>query len=199
MLIGYIRVSTEDQTTDSQRDALTAHGCETIYSEHRSGKDTNRPELENCLKAMRAGDTLIVWRLDRLGRNLSDLISIVRNLETRGIGFTSLTEQIDTTTPAGRLVFHVFAALAEFERELISERTKAGLAAARARGRAGGRPRKMDLPTLKMAMAAMSDRSSVAKNVAKRLNISTATLYEYVNGDGSPKEPATKLLTGNIN
>ncbi len=140
---------------------------------------------------------LVIWKLDRLGRSLRDLVNIVEELNSRNIGLKVLTgqgAQIDTTTSHGRLVFGMFAALAEFERELIIERTKAGLAAARARGRMGGRPRKMDVPTLKMAMAAMNDQSSVAKDVARRLNISTATLYEYVNGDGSPKEPAVKLL-----
>lgn len=180
MRIGYIRVSTEDQTTAPQRDALTTHGCETIYSEHRSGKDTNRPELENCLKALRAGDTLIVWRLDRLGRNLSDLISIVRNLETRGIGFTSLTEQIDTTTPAGRLVFHVFAALAEFERNLIQERTQAGLKAARARGRNGGRPKKLTGKNLAMAQSLMQDKTNTVNAIAKQFGVSRSTLYRLI-------------------
>jgi DNA invertase Pin-like site-specific DNA recombinase len=159
-------------------------------------------QVSRLLRRHVPGNTLVIWKLDRLGRSLKDLVNITLELNEKNIGLKVLTgqgAQIDTTTAHGRLVFGIFAALAEFERELISERTKAGLAAARARGRLGGRPRKMDLPTLKMAMAAMSDRSSIAKDVAKRLNISTATLYEYVNGDGSPKEPATKLLTGNIN
>ena len=207
LLIGYMRVSKADgsQVLDLQKDALLAAGVneDRIYSDNQSGsRHDNRPGLINCLKALQPGNTLVVWKLDRLGRSLKDLVNITLELNEKNIGLKVLTgqgAQIDTTTAHGRLVFGIFAALAEFERELISERTKAGLAAARARGRAGGRPRKMDLSTLKMAMAAMSDRSSVARDVAKRLNISTATLYEYVNGDGSPKEPATKLLTNNAN
>ncbi|WP_215757218.1 recombinase family protein, partial [Gluconobacter sp. P5H9_a] len=137
--IGYARVSTDDQHLDLQRDALMQGGCCVIYEEAVSGKNTVRPELEQCRKALRAGDTLVVWRLDRLGRSLRDLVQIVTELEQRGIGFESLTEKIETGSTAGKLVFHLFAALAEFERGLIRERTHAGLVAARARGRAGGR------------------------------------------------------------
>jgi DNA invertase Pin-like site-specific DNA recombinase len=202
MLIGYARVSKSDgtQVLDLQRDALIAAGVaeDRIYADTQSGsRHDNRPGLNSCLKALQPGNTLVVWKLDRLGRNLKDLINMVEEFNNKNIGLKVLTGQgakIDTTTPHGRLVFGVFAALAEFERELIIERTKAGLAAARARGRLGGRPRKMDIPTLKMAMSAMSDITANATNIAKRLGISTATLYEYVNGDGSPKEKATKIL-----
>ena len=201
MLIGYMRVSKADgsQVLDLQKDALINAGVpgDRIYEDLASGRFDNRPGLTSCLKALQPGNTLVVWKLDRLGRSLKDLINVVEDLKNREIGFKVLTgqgAQIDTTTSHGRLVFGMFAALAEYERELIIERTKAGLAAARARGRLGGRPRKMDLPTLKMAMAAMQDRASIARDVARRLNISTATLYEYINGDGSPKQPATKLL-----
>ena len=202
MLIGYMRVSKADgsQALDLQKDALIAAGIleERIYSDMQSGsRHDNRPGLQSCLKALQPGNTLIIWKLDRLGRSLKDLVNIVEQLNERNIGLRVLTgqgAQIDTTTSHGRLIFGMFAALAEFERELIIERTKAGLAAARARGRLGGRPRKMDLPTLKMCMSAMSDPASNATNIAKRLGISTATLYDYVNGDGSPKEKAVKLL-----
>ena len=203
MLIGYMRVSKADgtQVLDLQKDALLAAGIheDRIYSDIQSGsRFDNRPGLLSCLKALQPSNNLVIWKLDRLARSLRDLVNIVEELNSRIIGLKVLTgqgAQIDTTTSHGRLVFGMFAALAEFERELIIERTKAGLAAARARGRMGGRPRKMDIPTLKVAMAAMKDQSSVAKDVTKRLNISTATLYEYVNGDGSPKEPAVKLLS----
>lgn len=177
MKIGYARVSTDEQTTDPQIDALTAHGCETIYSEHRSGKNTDRPELESCLKALRAGDTLTVWRLDRLGRSLADLVRIVNDLEGRGVGFASLTESIDTTTPAGKLMFHVFAALAEFERNLIRERTMAGLKAARARGKSSGRPPKITGKDLAMAKALMADKSNTVDAIAKRFGVNRSTLY----------------------
>lgn len=177
MKIGYARVSTEDQTTDPQIDALRAHGCETIYQEHRSGKNTDRPELESCLKALRAGDTLTVWRLDRLGRNLADLVRIVTDLKARNIGFASLTESIDTTTPAGTLVFHLFASLAEFERNLIKERTHAGLKSARARGRIGGRPAKLSGKDLDMAKTLMADRNADVKEIAKRFGVHRSTLY----------------------
>lgn len=201
MLIGYMRVSKVDgsQVLDSQKDALLSAGVseDRIYQDLASGRFDDRPGLNACLKALQPGNTLVVWKLDRLGRNLKHLITTVEELKNKDIGFKVLAgtgTQIDTSTPHGKLVFGISASLAEFERELIAERTKAGLAAARARGHLGGRPRKMDLPTLKMAMAAMQDPTSVAKDVANRLNISTATLYEYVNGDGSPKELATKLL-----
>lgn len=201
MLIGYARVSKSDgsQLLDLQKGALIASGVkdEYIYEDLASGRFDNRPGLLSCLKSLREGDTLVVWKLDRLGRNLRHLVNVVDDLHKRLIGFKVITGQganIDTTTPNGKLVFGIFAALAEFERELISERTKAGLKAARARGRKGGRPSKMDLPTLKIAIAAMSDHKTIAADIAKRLGITTATLYKYVNGDGSLKEMGSKLL-----
>jgi DNA invertase Pin-like site-specific DNA recombinase len=154
--------------------------------------------LKACLKALQPGNTLVVWKLDRLGRDLKHLIQLIEDLRNKNIGLKVLAgagAQIDTTTPNGRMVFSLFAVLAEFERELIVERTRAGLAAARARGRRGGRPRKMDKATLTMAIAAMSDPKSIAHDVAKRLGITTTTLYMYVNGDGSLKEAGTKILT----
>ena len=177
MKIGYARVSTDEQTTDPQIDALRGHGCETIYSENASGKNTDRHELENCLKALREGDSLTVWRLDRLGRNLADLVRIVNDLKARGVGFASLTESIDTTTPAGTLVFHLFASLAEFERNLIRERTMAGLKAARARGKSSGRPAKLKGKDLAMAKALMADRTNDVTEIAKRFEVSRSTLY----------------------
>jgi len=196
-----MRISKSDgsQTLDLQRDALIAAGVqeERLYQDTVSGKKESRPGLQACLKALQPGNTLVVWKLDRLGRDLKHLITIVDELRQRNVGFKVLTghgAQIDTTTPNGRLVFGLFAALAEYERELIIERTHAGLKAARARGRMGGRPRKMDVQTLKMAMAAMSDPKSVAFDVAKRLNITTATLYTYVNGDGTLKPLGHSLV-----
>jgi DNA invertase Pin-like site-specific DNA recombinase len=140
MRTGYARVSTDDQTLDLQRDAVKRARCREMYEAQASGKDTVRPQLEGCLKSLREGDTLVVWQLDRLGRNLADLVKLIAGLEQRKINFESLTEKIETNSPDGRLVFHVFAGLAEFERSLIRERTVAGLKAARARGRTGGRP-----------------------------------------------------------
>ena len=203
MLIGYMRVSKSDgtQVLDLQQDALIEGGVshDRIYTDFASGKRDDRPGLIACLKALQPGNTLVVWRLDRLGRDLKHLVNIVDDLRTREIGLKVLTghgAQIDTTTPNGRLAFGLFATLAEYERELIIERTNAGLKAARARGRMGGRPRKMDLATLRMAASAMSDPKSIANEVAKKLNITTATLYAYVNGDGTLKESGERLLTG---
>jgi DNA invertase Pin-like site-specific DNA recombinase len=152
MLIGYARISTGDQTLDLQRDALAVAGCGRVFEDVASGAKASRPGLEEALSYLRAGDTLVVWRLDRLGRSLPHLIETIAALAERGIGFWSLTEQIDTTTSGGKLIFHVFGALAEFERDLIRERTQAGLAAARARGRKGGRPKKLADPK-KLALA----------------------------------------------
>src|SRR5215211_9501055 len=151
MLIGYARISTQDQTLDLQLDALKAAGCERLFKDIVSGKTTQRPGLDEALLQLRAGDTFIVWRLDRLGRFLPHLIETITSLESQGIGFKSLTEHIDTTSPSGKLIFHIFGALAEFERNLIRERTNAGLEAARARGRIGGRPK--SLTGKKVAMA----------------------------------------------
>jgi len=202
MKIGYARVSKNDgsQTLDLQRDALVKAGVKAkyIYEDLASGRKDARPGLQNCLKALQPGNTLVVWKLDRLGRDLKHLVNLVDDLRQRNIGFKVLTghgAQIDTTTANGRMVFGIFASLAEFERELIIERTQAGLVAARARGRKGGRPRKMNKHTLKMAMAAMADPKSSAAETAKRLGITTTTLYMYVNGDGSPKEAGSILLT----
>ena len=201
MLVGYVRVSKSDgsQTLEPQRDALMAAGVDPdrIYEDLASGRKDDRPGLAACLKALQPGNTLVVWKLDRLGRDLKHLVTTVDELQNRGVGFKVLSgagAQIDTTTANGRLCFGIFAALAEFERELIIERTRAGLAAARARGRKGGRPRKMDRATLMMAMAAMADQKANAGDVAKRLNITTTTLYMYVNGDGTPKAVGQALL-----
>ncbi|WP_090747700.1 recombinase family protein [Paracoccus tibetensis] len=201
MLIGYIRVSKSDgtQTLAPQRDALLAAGVEPdrIYEDLASGRLDARPGLKECLKSLQPGNTLVIWKLDRLGRDLRHLVTTAEALRDRGIGLKVLAgagAQIDTTTANGRLAFGIFAAFAEFERELIVERTQAGIAAARARGRLGGRPRKMDRTTLSMALTAMSDPNAVAKEVARRLGITTTTLYAYVNGDGSPKAAGQALL-----
>ena len=203
MLIGYVRISKSDgsQTLAPQRDALLAAGVapERIYQDLASGRHDARPGLLACLKALQPGNTLVLWKLDRLGRDLRHLVSTAEDLRVRGVGLKVLAgagAQIDTTTANGRLAFGIFAAFAEFERELIAERTRAGLAAARARGRLGGRPRKMDRATVTMAMAAMSDPKARAVEVARRLGITTTTLYAYVNGDGSPKAAGTAVLTG---
>jgi DNA invertase Pin-like site-specific DNA recombinase len=177
MRIGYARVSTDDQVLDLQLDALRSQGVETIYQEHASGKSQARPELANCLKAVRKGDTLVVWRLDRLGRSLADLVQIVGNLEARGVGFESLTERIDTNSPTGKLVFHLFASLAEFERNLIRERTIAGLKSARARGNSGGRPRKLQGKELAMATSLLVNRDNDVTEVAKQFGVHRSTLY----------------------
>lgn len=201
MLIGYARVSKVDgsQVLDLQVDALLEAGVpeNRIYRDRVSGKTARRPGLKACLKALQPGNTLVVWKLDRLGRDLKHLVDVVDELRQREVGFKVLAgagAEIDTTTANGRLFFAVFAALAEYERELIAERTRAGLKAARARGRMGGRPRKMDVATLQMAMSAMSDPRACAKEIAQKLGMTTATLYTYVNGDGSAKAAGLRLL-----
>lgn len=201
MLIGYVRVSKSDgsQSLTPQQDALLAAGVESarIYQDLASGRKDERPGLSSCLKALQPGNTLVVWKLDRLGRDLKHLVNTVDELRARGVGLKVLAgagAQIDTTTANGRLFFGIFAALAEFERELIVERTHAGLKAARARGRQGGRPRKMTRATLLMAMSAMADPMANASEVAQRLGITTTTLYAYVNGDGTPKQAAQAVL-----
>ncbi len=180
MLIGYARVSTLDQTLALQQDALSAAGCQEIYTDTASGSLTERPGLTQALSHLRAGDTLVVWRLDRLGRSLPHLIETVAQLQERGVGFRSLQEQIDTTTSGGKLVFHVFGALAEFERDLIRERTHAGLAAARARGRLFGRPKVLTPQQVKQLRSlAQDDRNTVAE-ICQTLGISKATYYRYL-------------------
>ncbi|QGZ39342.1 DNA invertase Pin-like site-specific DNA recombinase [Pseudoduganella flava] len=186
-VIGYARVSTNEQTLDLQQDALAVAGAVTMYADKASGKTADRPELVNCLKALRDGDTLVVWRLDRLGRNLQDLIRIVNDLEARGVKFKSLKESVDTGGPAGKLVFHMFAALAEFERELVRERTLAGLEAARARGRKGGRPKLLDSKQRKAALAMMRDREMSIFEIARQFGVSRSTLYGL---QAASKQPA---------
>ncbi|GDG01488.1 DNA-invertase [Escherichia coli] len=179
-LIGYARVSTDDQNLHLQRDALERAGCQVIYEDKASGKNTERPELDGCLKALRSGDTLVVWRLDRLGRSLGDLVKLVTTLEEKGIGFESLQEKIETTSASGKLVFHVFAALAEFERNLISERTRAGLKAARARGRLGGRKPKLKQKDIREIKALLKDPNIPVSDIAKRFGVSRTTIYNRV-------------------
>ncbi len=180
MKIGYARVSTDDQRMDLQRDALTAAGCEKVFTDTASGAKAARPGLDEALSYARKGDVLVVWRLDRLGRSLPELVKIVGELEAAGVGFESVTERIETSSAAGRLVFHVFAALAEFERRLIVERTHAGLAAARARGRKGGRPA---LPPEKVAaIQAMAAGKRSVSEICKALKIGRSTLYKYAPG-----------------
>jgi DNA invertase Pin-like site-specific DNA recombinase len=188
MRIGYARVSSDDQNLDLQRDALKAAGCERVYEEKESGGKTDRPELLKLMDVLRAGDTLVVWRLDRLGRSLKHLIATVETLEAGGVGFSSVTESIDTTTSGGKLVFHIFAALAEFERTLIRERTQAGLKAARARGRQGGRPKVLSAEKQRMAQALRDDPSQSIQAICKTLGISRTTFYRYTE-DRSLREP----------
>lgn len=176
--IGYACVSTDDQNLHLQRDALRLAGVGSIYEEAASGKTAVRQELDHCLKALRPGDTLVVWRLDRLGRSLPDLVQIVAGLEGKGVGFESITEKIETTSAAGKLVFHVFAALAEFERNLIRERTQAGLVAARARGRSGGRKPKLDLRQIREIKRLMSDPTIAVSQIAERYQVSRTTIYK---------------------
>jgi DNA invertase Pin-like site-specific DNA recombinase len=202
MLIGYMRVSKADgsQACDLQRDALIVAGVEHkhIYEDQASGKREDRPGLAACVKALREGDTLLVWKLDRLGRDLRHLINTVHDLTGRGIGLKVLTGQgaaIDTTTAAGKLVFGIFAALSEFERELISERTVAGLASARARGRKGGRPFKMTAAKLRLAMAAMGQPETTVGNLCKELGIARQTLYRHVSPNGELRPDGVKLLS----
>ncbi len=180
--IGYARVSTQDQSTDLQLDALAKAGCSRVFSESASGAQRDRPELARALDYMRPGDTLVVWKLDRLARSLKQLIESVESLEGKGIGFRSLTESIDTTTAGGKLTFHIFAALAEFERSMIRERTRAGLDAARARGRVGGRPRSLTDKDLEMAKTLLANPDITVDEVATRLNVAPATLYRYLPG-----------------
>src|ERR687885_586712 len=179
MLVGYARVSTSEQTLDLQKDALEKIGCTKIFSDVVSGAKEERKGLQEALEYVRQGDTLVVWRLDRLGRSLKHLIETITRLNDRHIGFKSITENIDTTTSGGKLVFHIFGALAEFERELIRERAKAGLLAARARGRRGGRPKTLKDKKVAMAQALYNDKHNPIAEICKTLNISRATLYRY--------------------
>jgi len=201
MLLGYMRVSKADgsQGLGLQRDALTEAGIhpDHLYEDFASGKQDDRPGLLACLKALREGDTLVVWKLDRLGRDLRHLINTVHDLTARHIGLKVLTGHgaaIDTTTAAGKLVFGIFAALAEFERELIAERTKAGLAAARARGRNGGRPFKMTAAKLRLAMASMGQPETKIGDLCEELGITRQTLYRHVDPNGKPRPDGEKLL-----
>lgn len=180
--IGYARVSTDDQDLSLQINELKAAGCEPIFTDKVSGSKSQRPGLDDCLKTLRVGDTLVVWRLDRLGRSMQHLVSVVTELKNRGVGFRSLRDgAIDTTTASGELVFNIFAALAQFEAELIRERTRAGLAAARARGRNGGRkPVARTDPKVKMAKRMHEDRSLSLGEICASLKISRATYYRYL-------------------
>ena len=202
MLIGYMRVSKADgsQSTDLQRDALISAGVSPahLYEDQASGRRDERPGLTACLKALRDGDTLLVWKLDRLGRNLRHLVNTVHELTARGVGLKVLTGQgaaIDTTTAAGKLVFGIFAALAEFERELISERTVAGLASARARGRKGGRPFKMTAAKVRLAMAAMGQPETIVGDLCKELGVMRQTLYRHVSPKGELRPDGLKLIS----
>jgi DNA invertase Pin-like site-specific DNA recombinase len=187
-LLGYARVSTTDQDASLQIDALTKAGCYRVFTDKASGSLQERPELTKLLDQLRPGDTLVVWRLDRLGRSLRHLIDSLNDLQHRRVGFRSLTESIDTTSPGGRLIFHVFAALAEFERELISERTNAGLAAARARGRQGGRPALLADDKLREARRMYEQKEMTVQQIGDVLGVSRTTVYRALR-----REPAAKV------
>jgi DNA invertase Pin-like site-specific DNA recombinase len=189
MFVGYARVSTEDQTLNLQLDALQSAGCTQIFRDTASGAKAGRPGLARALEHVREGDVLVVWRLDRLGRSLASLIELMTQLDSRGIGFKSLTEQIDTTTSGGKLIFHIFGALAEFERNLIRERTNAGLAAARACGRKGGRPKRLDTDRkVQMARQLHADPTNSIRDICRTLGVSRATLYRYLGSSGKATE-----------
>jgi len=180
MLVGYAGVSTQDQTLNLQKDALEKIGCTKIFTDVISGAKAERKGLQEALEYVREGDTLVVWRLDRLGRSLKHLIETITNLNNRKIGFKSMQENIDTTTSGGKLIFHIFGALAEFERDIIRERTQAGLAAARARGRKGGRPKALTGKKVAIAQELYNNKQNSIADICKTLNISRATLYRYI-------------------
>lgn len=186
-LVGYARVSTQDQSADLQEDELLKVGCGRVFVDKASGVATDRPQLAAALAYLRQGDVLVVWRLDRLGRSLKHLVTLVADLEESGVGFRSLHESIDTTTSAGKLIFHVFAALAEFERDLIRERTKAGLTAARARGRMGGRKPSLSPKKIQVARKMYADGDSTVTEIAKVLGVSRATIYRHLERDEAPQ------------
>jgi DNA invertase Pin-like site-specific DNA recombinase len=180
MLVGYARVSTRDQNYELQLDALEAAGCSKIFEEKLSGAQRDRPELKAALDYVRSGDALVVWKLDRLARSLKQLIETVEMLSEHKIGFRSLTENIDTTSSGGRLIFHIFGALAEFERSIIRERTTAGLVAARARGRVGGRPPALNEGDLRVAQTLLKDGELTVAEIAERLHVAPSTLYKHL-------------------
>ena len=191
MLVGYARVSSRDQNPDLQLDALKGAGCERVFVEKASGANRDRPELRAALDYARKGDTLVVWKLDRLARSTRQLIETVEDLQTRGIGFRCVTQnEIDTTTAGGRLVFTIFGAIAEFEREIIRERTRAGLEAAHARGRKGGRPKGLTDADLKIARTLLRDRDITVADVARQLGVAPATLYRHIPGGRAAVETA---------
>ena len=191
MLLGYARVSTTDQNLDLQLDALQAAGCARLFTDRVSGARTDRPGLAAALAECRPEDTLVVWKLDRLGRSLPHLVETVRELAARGVGFRSLQEQLDTTSSGGKLIFHIFASLAEFERDLIRERTRAGLAAARARGRLGGRPKGVDEKKRKAAIALKKEARRSVREICEIVGISRNTYYKYTRmADPPPPAPA---------
>lgn len=180
MLIGYARVSTADQTLALQRDTLTTAGCERLFTDTASGAKAERVGLAEAIAYAREGDVLVVWRLDRLGRSLKHLIETITALAERKVGFKSITENIDTTTSGGKLIFHIFGALAEFERDIIRERTQAGLSAARARGRKGGRPKALTPKKAQMAVSLYNDKTNSIADICRTLNVSRATLYRHL-------------------
>jgi DNA invertase Pin-like site-specific DNA recombinase len=182
MKIGYARVSTQEQDLALQLDALNKEGCERIFQEKASGAQRDRPELKAALGYMRKGDTLVVWKIDRLARSLKQLIETIESFQDRGIGLKSMQDPIDTSSPSGKLVFHIFAALAEFERGVIRERTTAGLRAARERGRVGGRPPALSTKDLQAARAMLKDCDITVAAVARRLNVAASTLYRHIPG-----------------
>ena len=192
MLVGYARVSTQDQDLSLQLDALQAAGCDKVYTEKASGAQRDRPQLQAALEYMRGQDTLVVWKLDRLARSLKQLIETVEELGARSIGLRSLTESLDTTTSGGTLVFHLFAALAEFERAMIRERTRSGLQAARRRGRLGGRPPALTGQDLAEAKALLRDPDITVEQVAKRLGVAPSTLYRHLPGGRSAVEQSRR-------
>jgi DNA invertase Pin-like site-specific DNA recombinase len=180
MKIGYARVSTLDQNLELQTDALEKAGCEKIFTDRASGARDDRQGLSDAVEFCRKGDSLVVWKLDRLGRSLKHLIETINELHSKGVGFVSVQESINTTTSGGKLIFHVFGALAEFERELIRERTNAGLASARARGRLGGRPKAITQKQIQMAKTMLADPNTTVKEICEALDVSKSTLYRYL-------------------
>lgn len=180
MLIGYARVSTDDQHLDLQRDALQKAGCERVFEDTASGAKAERVGLATLMAVLRAGDTVVIWRLDRLGRSLKDLIALVEQLDAGGVGLRSVQENIDTASIGGRLVFHLFGALAEFERNLIRERTRSGLTAARARGRQGGRKKRLDPAKRAVALRLYHERQHTVEEICRMMGVGRSTLYNYL-------------------